>query len=359
MFPSWASPPSIGVKSGGGYAGGMTTIKDVAKRAGVSTAVVSAVISGARGNVRMSEATRLRVEQAIQDTGYRVNHAAKSLSLSRSGVIAAVVPKIANPVFELAIRGMHAAAEEHGDVLLLADALWIEPGSHLMSRIVGTGMVDGVLLRSNQWGNETAEELTKRSIPYVILQNPRPDDSVSVWIDDAAGIGLATTHLLGLGHRRIALVGGPVLPIASCARVDGYRSALRAAGVRFDRSLIKQVGYEPPDLTAATRELLGSARPPSALIIDNIVAAPGAIAALIDLGLRIPADLSIVVYQDLPIADAMRPAPSTVRMPVQQAGMRAYTTLRRMIDGRRVQSAVVTRPAPKLIDRGSTAPYAG
>lgn len=337
----------------------MTTLKDVAKRAGVSTAVVSAVISGARGNIRMSEATRLRVEQAIRDTGYRVNHAAKSLSLSRSGVIAAVVPKIANPVFELAIRGMHAAAEEHGDVLLLADALWIEPGSHLMSRIVGTGMVDGVLLRSTQWGTETAEELTKRSIPYVILQNPRPDDSVSVWIDDAAGIGLATKHLLDLGHRRIGLVGGPVVPIASEVRVDGYRAALRAAGVRFDRSLIKQVGYEPPDLAAATRELLGSARPPSALIIDNIVAAPGAIAAIIDLGLRIPDELSIVVYQDLPIADAMRPAPTTVRMPVQQAGMRAYTTLRRMIDGRRVQSAPVTRPAPKLIDRASTAPHTG
>ncbi|HEY9291162.1 MAG TPA: LacI family DNA-binding transcriptional regulator [Microlunatus sp.] len=334
----------------------MVTIKEVAARAGVSTAVVSAAISGAQGTIRMSEATRERVERAIAETGYRANHAAKSLSLSRSGVIAAVVPKIANPIFELAIRGMQDAAEADGDVLLLADALWIEPGSHLMSRIAGTGMVDGFLLRTTDWGSETAEELTSRSIPFVILQTPIDGGPVAVWVDDRAGIDLATSRLLDQGHRRIALIGGPTGGPTSDGRIDGYRDAMRRAQVRADLTLVRQVGYEPSDVGAETHRLLTSVEPPTALIIDNVVAAPGALAAITDLGIRVPEELSLIVYHDLPLADSLRPAPTTVRMPVFEAGRRGYLALRRLIDGKPARSTTIARPAPKLIDRGSVGP---
>lgn len=328
------------------------TIKDVAKRAGVSTAVVSATITGRAKTVRMSEATRLRVEQAIVETGYRVNHAAKSLRVSRSGVIAAVVPKIANPIFEYAIRGMQAAAEEAGDVLLLADALWIEPGSHLMRRMAGTGMVDGFLLRSAHLRSETIDELTGRSIPYVFLQTPFDDQRTSVWVDEAAGVGTAARHLLRLGHRRIALVGGP----DAGPRVEGYLTALGEFGVEPDPRLIDRVGFDPLAVGRSTTAILSAADRPTAMIIDNMVAAPGALAAIVDLGLRVPEDLSIVVYQDLPSADVMRPAPTTVRMPIYQAGARGYQMLSQVIDGKRVRSGLIKSPRPKLIDRRSTAP---
>lgn len=331
------------------------TIKDVAKLAGVSTAVVSAAMSGRAHNIRMSDATRLRVERAIADTGYRANHAATALRRSRSGVIAAVVPKIANPVFELAIRGMHDAAEKSGDVLLLADAEWIEPGSHLMSRIAGTGMVDGVLLRSTRWGTETSDELTMRSIPFVVLQNPADDHRTSVWVDDEAGIFAATTHLLSLGHRRIAMAGGPELSFGG-TRIDGFVNAMAAFDVEYDRSLVRPIGYDAVALGLEVRRLLTRDDPPTALIIDNILVATGALAAIVDLGVRVPDDLSVVVYQDLPMADHLRPAPTTVRMPIYQAGVRGYRTLRSMIDGKRGRSAVVASPKPKLIDRGSARP---
>jgi DNA-binding LacI/PurR family transcriptional regulator len=331
------------------------TLKDVAKRAGVSTAVVSATITGRAKTVRMSEATRLRVEQAIAATGYRVNHAAKSLRVSRSGVIAAVVPKIANPVFEYAIRGMQAAAEEAGDVLLLADALWIEPGSHLMRRMAGTGMVDGFLLRSTHWGTETIDELTTRSIPYVMMQTPIDDQRTSVWVDDAVGIGAAARHLLRLGHRRIGMIGGPDTGSYLGPRVEGYLAELRAYGVEPDPRLIDQVGFDPVEVGRSAMGMLAAADRPTALIIDNVLAAPGALAATLDLGLRVPEDLSIVVYQDLPSADVMRPAPTTVRMPIYQAGARGYRMLSQLIDGKRVRSSLIKSPRPKLIDRGSTA----
>ena len=335
-------------------AGRKVTIKDVANRAGVSTAVVSAAMSGREHNIRMSDETRLRVERAIVETGYRANHAATALRRSRSGVIAAVVPKIANPVFELAIRGMHAAAEEVGDVLLLADSLWIEPGTGLMSRMAGTGMVDGFLIRSTRWGSETTDELSQRNIPYVILQSPADQDAPSVWVDDSAGISLATQRLLDLGHRRIALVGGPGYAPDPGPRVAGYLQTMAAAGRRVDRTLIRQTGFEPVDVGRAVHDLMTSDRPPTAIVVDNVIAAPGALAAINDLGIRVPDDLSLIVYQDLPVADSMRPAPTTVRMPIYQAGVRGYRTLRRILDGKRVQSVVLSSPKPKLIDRGST-----
>ncbi|HIT77105.1 MAG TPA: LacI family DNA-binding transcriptional regulator [Candidatus Avipropionibacterium avicola] len=334
----------------------MVTIKQVAERAGVSTAVVSAALGGASRTVRMSEATRRRVEQAIAETGYRANHAAKSLSLSRTGVIAAVVPKIANPVFEYVIRGMHAAAEERGEVLLLADSMWIEPGTHLMARMAGTGMVDGFLVRTTEWGSERIEELTRRQLPYVVLQQPGPDDAVSVWIDDRAGIATATRHLLELGHRDIALVGGPPPVDGPGLRTMGFRDALTAAGLPFDPGRVHPIGYDPAAIAARVHELMTGSQRPTALVVDNIISAPGATAALADLGLRVPEDVSVVVYHDLPTADQMRPAPTTVRMPLEQAGRRGYQVLQELIAGQDAVGEVIGDPAPELVDRGSTAP---
>lgn len=339
----------------------MVTIKDVAERAGVSTAVVSAALGGNSRTVRMSEATRQRVELAIAETGYRANHAAKSLSLSRTGVIAAVVPKIANPVFEYVIRGMHAAAEEQGEVLLLADSLWIEPGSHLMARMAGTGMVDGFLVRTTEWGSERSEELTKRNLPFVILQTPAPpapNAPISVWVDDSAGIAAAARHLLELGHRDIAMVGGPRSARGLGTRAGGLRDALAEADLAFDPTRFHPIGFDLGAVEAAVRQVMLGDRRPTALIIDNVSAAQGALAALVDLGIRVPQDVSVVAYHDLPTADHLRPAPTTVRMPLEQAGRLGYQTLQRLIAGQPAQSVVVRTPAPLLVDRGSTAPPA-
>src|SRR5690606_14432966 len=202
---------------------------------------------------------------------------------------------------------------------------------------------------SHQLGSETIEELTSRTIPYVILQTPVEDDGrTSVWVDDHAGIGVATEHLLRLGHRRIALIGGPDQAFGG-PRVEGYLSRLRAAGVRPDPRLIHRSGFDPHTVAQSAMTVLTGPEPPTALIIDNVIAAPGALATIVDLGLRVPDDLSVVVYQDLPAADLMRPAPTTVRMPIYEAGVRGYRTLRRLIDGKRAGSALVKSPRPKLI----------
>lgn len=339
----------------------MVTIKDVAQRAGVSTAVVSAVLGGRSRTVRMSEATRERVTQAIAEIGYSANHAAKSLSLSRTGVIAAVVPKIANPVFEYVIRGMHHAAESHGEVLMLADSMWIEPGTHLMGRMAGSGMVDGFLVRTAEWGSERTEEFTKRRLPFVVLNTPRspedgypPDDMTRVWIDDHAGFHLLGSHLTGLGHRRIGYVGGP--NSLSGHRMAGLIDAMAEAGHTVDPGLMHGVGYDLDRIAQVAREVLTRPDRPTALVVDNVIAAPAVLAVAAELGLSVPEQLSIVAFQDLPAADWMRPAPTTVRMPLFETGIRAYEVLHALIAGEKASSEIVNDPVPELVDRGSTAP---
>ncbi|MFC7844350.1 LacI family DNA-binding transcriptional regulator [Streptomyces sp. NPDC001046] len=333
----------------------MVTLRTVAEHAGVSAAVVSAAISGS-STVRMSEATRQRVLEAIRELGYVPNHAARSLKTSRTGIVATITPKISNPVFDEALRGVQDAADAHEGVVLISDSDRISPGSNLMSRLVGTGMADGFLVRFMAVDNENIAAFTARGVPCVILNGPSDGTHVCVWVDDREGIFLATDHLLELGHRRIALIGGPPTPFTADARGNGYRAAFRSRRLTPPGREWIMPGYEPHDVKTRLSSLMRRSDPPTAVVIDNVVLARGLIAAVADLGLRVPDDLSVIAYHDIPQADFYRPALSTVKMPLYEAGVRGYETLKRMIDGGQGRSATVRKPAPTIIDRGSTAP---
>ena len=177
---------------------------------------------------------------------------------------------------------------------------------------------------------------------------------VCVWVDDLAGIQAATSHLLRLGHRRIAMVGGPSAPFTTDTRGEGYRQAFTASGLTPPSDMIFR-GYLLADVHAAVMSLLGSSTPPTAIVVDNISTASALVAAVHDLGVRVPQDLSVIAYQDIPQADLYRPALTTVAMPLYEAGRRGYAMLQRMIAGQKGQSVVVRRPAPKIINRHSTA----
>lgn len=338
----------------------MVTIRDVAKRAGVSTAVVSAALSGRVGTIRMAEATRIRVEQAVAETGYRANHAAQALRRSHTGIIAAVVPKIANPIFEIAINGMQEAAEDAGDVLLLADAEWAQPGTRLLSRLAGTNMVDGFLVRTVQLGDEAIDEIERYNTPCVVLQAPDDGQYVSVWVDDNLGIYTATKHLLDLGHQRIMLIGGPLHRTDLVdTRKLGFERAFLDHKIAPPMNAVLPIGYSPEDIHKAVKPILKKRDRPTGIVVDNVVAAPGVIAGAVDLGIHIPHELSIVAYHDIPQVDLMRPALTTVQMPVRQAGYHGYKALKRLIQRKSVPSRILSRPLPRLILRQSSGPAPG
>lgn len=332
----------------------MVTLQTVAERAGVSAAVVSAAVSGSK-SVRMSPSTRKRVEEAIRELGYVTNHAAKALKTSRTGLVATITPNLSNPVFDEALRGVQDAADANRGAILLSDSDRVSPGSNLLSRLVGTGMVDGFLVRFHTAAEENISIFQQRNVPCVVLNGPTDGVNVCVWVDDYRGIFVGTTHLLKLGHRRIAMLGGPPTPFTEDTRVDGFRDAFSARDLTPPPAEAVVRGYDPTAIRSTVSQLMKSSEPPTAIIIDNIVAARGLIAAVADLGLRLPDDLSVVAYHDIPQADYYRPALTTIKMPLYEAGVKGYEVLQRMIAGEKVKSHIVRRPAPKIIDRGSTA----
>lgn len=332
----------------------MVTLRDVAERAGVSPAVVSAAISGGSSNVRMSEATRQRVHEAIRETGYRVNHAARSLRTKRTGVVSAVVPKLSNPVFEHVIRGIQDEVARDDGVLLLADADWLTPGSHLLSRLAGRGMTDGFLVRRAQLGDDTIDALTQMQVPCVVLAGP-DGKHPSIWVDDRAGIRCAVSHLLELGHRRIALVGGLALPPSHVdTRHLGFIDAFDAAGIPAPTDLHRPVGYGHAEVRAAVSELIQHPDPPTAIVSDNVNAAPAVYFALAEAGVRVPDEMSVVAYHDVAAADSEWPPLTTVRMPLYDVGVQAAGMLRSLIAGQEEAGRIIEGGA-ELVLRRSTA----
>ncbi len=336
---------------------GMVTQREVAARAGVSPSVVSAVLAGS-SSVRMSEETRRRIEQVIAETGYRTNHAARSLRQARSRIVSAVVPKLTNPIFNQVVAGIETAADLDDTMVIISDSERLAEGGTLLSRLVGTGMADGFLVRETTLGDETIAEFQRRGIPFVVLNGRGTRGHTSVWVDDTAGIAAATDHLLELGHRRIGLVGGPVHGTGTDDRRRGFDQAHAGRRRSVSVELVRPVGYEPEAIHAATRELLALRRRPTALVVDNAWVARAAVAAAIDHHVAIPDELSIITYHDIPTAEFDRPALSSVAMPLDEAGRQGYAVLRRMINGERPRSRVITDPAPRVIDRGSTRPPA-
>lgn len=331
----------------------MVNLRDVAAAAGVSPAVASAAISGGSSNIRMSPTTRKRVLDAAQKSGYRVNHAARSLRTARTGVINAVVPKIANPVFEHVVRGAHDQVTSTDGILMLTDADWLTPDSHLLSRLAARGMTDGFLVRRAQLGDDTIDALQSMQVPCVVLSGP---DGVhpSIWVDDRAGIRLATTHLLELGHRRIALVGGLALPArAQDSRQRGLSEAFESAGATPSSDLHRPVGYALDDVREATRAMLALADRPTAIITDNVTSAVAAYSAIAEAGLRIPDDVSVVGYHDVASAAQLWPALTTVRMPLHEVGVQAARMLQGLIEGEPGESVLVR--GAELVVRDSTA----
>ncbi|MFW6600099.1 LacI family DNA-binding transcriptional regulator [Propionibacteriaceae bacterium Y2011] len=335
----------------------MVTRKDVAALAGVSTAVVSAAISGSN-SVRMSAATRERVMAAIEATGYRVNHAGRALASKRSGIVAAVVPKISNPVFDLALQGVQDAADESSDIVLVSDAARLFTGSNMLDRIVGTGVADGFIVRGTMIGDEPIDKIIARGVPCVVLNGPTDHDHVNVWVDDHAGIRAATDHLLALGHRRIVLVGGPVEESAAKdTRRHGFLEAFRAHRAEPPVDCFHSVGYEPEEIQRTVTELLSRPDAPTGIIVDNVTASIGALAAAADLGVLVPDDLSVIGYHDISLAALIRPAITTIRMPVRESGRQAYRTLAQMIMGEGPgETQLINDPPPELVVRASTGP---
>jgi LacI family transcriptional regulator len=334
----------------------MSTLSDVAARAGVSISAVSRVLSGAPDS-RVSDETRARIQQAASELQYRPNSAGRALRSARSNVVALVVPDLMNAIFIELVRGVEDAAIEHDYLVLLGRTEDIEPGDQRAQKLLGEGRVDALLLQPGDVPF-SADVLAEFGItkPVVLINSVQAGMPGTVTMPDEAGARIAVRHLATLGHKRIGFLGGLPENPTTARREAGFRAEMAASGLSVDPSLITGFGYTAPDGIRGAEQLLRLDDPPTALFVANVNAAIGVLSAARTLGFAVPRDVSVVALHDSWTAENSWPPLTVVKMPWYELGTRAFEEAHRQILGSEPRALVVDDPAPRLIERESTAP---
>ncbi|BDZ54356.1 hypothetical protein GCM10025870_14290 [Agromyces marinus] len=242
-------------------------------------------------------------------------------------------------------------------MVLIARTEGMPDGEETISRLIGEGRVDGVLLQvGDAMRAEDLRVLLEAPLPLVFINSVHPDHVGSVTLEDARGIRIATEHLIELGHRRIAFAGGLPRSDSGQRREAGFRAAMTDRGIEVAEEVVTRLGYEPKQGGAAMEVLARLDDPPTALVVANVNAAHGALLEARRLGLGVPQDLSIVAMHDAWTAANAWPPLTTVRMPLAELGRRAVEDVLRRIETGELEDRVVREPAPELVVRESTAP---
>jgi len=332
------------------------TLKQIAARAGVHPSTVSRVL-------RMDEppegwsASARRVREIAQDLGYRPNLVAAGLRTNRSYAIGVVIPRLTDGVIAAMCQAIDVAASEAGYQILLATPP-DEVEAQLRSvSLLASRQIDGLIVSSLH--RETpvmVESIKAHGVPAIAVNRSAEGGLPSVTAADRQGGTLATEHLISLGHRRIGLIAGPPHASTAWERMQGYVAALRRHGVEVDDSLIVHTDFEVQGGVHGAHRLLNLADPPTAIFSINDTAAIGVMGAARDRGLRIPEDLSLVGYNDIPLVSQLPVPFTTISSPAAPMGAVALQQLLRGLSGGEVAS--MTLPV-SLVTRGSTAPPRG
>lgn len=336
------------------------TSRDVAKRAGVSRTVVSFVLNN-RPHTGIPEETRQRVLQAVADLGYRPNRAARSLVSGSTRAIGVVVSETRNDSYgdtflPALLRSIDGSARAAGYRVVLeyiddrrADNPYLAP--------LREGSVDGLLICGPRPDDQALSELGKAGAPAVVIGDPGASGCASVDVDNAEAARAAVAHLLGHGYRRIGMISNVPLTFASSrARLDGFRRALAEANLPPD-DRVAEGGLEEDSGRRAMESLLGRLPRPDAVFAASDQVAISAMATLQGTGLRVPLDVALIGFDDLPFASRLHPPLSTVHVPAAELGRIASQRLIDLIDGRTLDQSRLILPT-KLVLRQSCGEHA-
>ncbi|MHC2998592.1 LacI family DNA-binding transcriptional regulator [Microbacterium sp. HJ5] len=328
------------------------TLAEIAAEAGVSLATMSKVLNG---RTDVSPATRARLEEHLARHGYQ-----RRTSAQRSEFVELVFHELEPSWSMEVIEGVEDVAHAAGlSVVLTVSGDRHAPSADWIDGVLRRRPV-GVILVFSDIEARYREKLRSRGIPFVIVDpagDPSPDVP-SVGSANWSGGLMATRHLIELGHRRIAAITGPEDMMCSLARVDGYRSAMNAAGLPIDPELIRFGDFHPGGGERHGRELLALADPPTAVFAGSDLQALGVIAAGSAAGLSVPGDLSVVGYDDIALSRWMSPQLTTVHQPLRRMGEEATRLALRLADGATADTLRMDL-ATHLVVRGSTAAYTG
>jgi LacI family transcriptional regulator len=303
----------------------MPTIKDVAKRAGVSPMTVSRVLNNA-SNVKPS--TREKVLEAVEELGYVPSGVAKSLRSKRTHTLALLVPDGANAFWTTVARGVEDAAQDRGYSVLLCNTDENPTKQQNYLDVVIRQQVDGVVIAPCDTDAQNLDKLRRARIPTVVIDRYiKGWDVDTVMGDSIAGARALVRHLIGLGHQRIAVLSGPATTSTASDRVVGYRIALAEAGLTYDPRLVKEGEYRALSGERLTQQLLGEGLAPTAIFAANNALLLGAIVALEKRGLRVPQDIALVCFGDLPNTSHFFPFLTVADFPSYEMGVNAAQLL--------------------------------
>ncbi|MEV6520661.1 LacI family DNA-binding transcriptional regulator [Longispora sp. NPDC051575] len=325
------------------------SIYDVAREAGVALGTVSRVLNGV---ANVSPATRAKVTAAMQRLDYQPSIVARSLASGSSRSVALIVPDLANPFFADIAAGIEEVTDAQDYVVIICSASSTIERERRYLKLLAARQVDGLMLIGSNLTPEGLAQLTQGTPIVQVDREVKSPGAVVVKIDHRLGGYLATSHLLDLGHRTVAFLGGDQDNDASRARYWGYQDALRERGIDPVETRVARGSLDMAGGQSATAELLKRQEEFTAVFATNDLMAMGAMVTLRAAGLSVPADVSLIGFDDIHLAQCTEPPLTTIRQPAAQLGRRAAELLLLQIAEQPHDTRVILDP--ELVVRGTT-----
>jgi DNA-binding LacI/PurR family transcriptional regulator len=327
------------------------TMREVAKRAGVSLATVSRVLNDTE---YISEHTRRRVLKVVRDFNYFKNVHARRLATGRSDIFGLIISEIANPYFPEIVRGYQAMAWSRGFDVLICNTEYDRDRTKAVMRKLRESDVRGVAIVTSSVDRSMASELTAAGIPLVFCNYDSAGKLVAnICIEYEHGINKAIEHVVELGHRRSAVVAGPADNRTAARIKNALVSGLTARGLK--PVCVLESNYRVDAGASAIREVLSHREIPTVVFCGNDLIAMGVMSALEEAGAGVPEDVSVIGFDDISFSFLARPPLTTISVPREQLGIKAFEALDRMLNLKRRQGMTYALETD-LVVRKSTAP---
>ena len=323
------------------------SIREVAKLAGVSIATVSRCINQPD---KVTERTRLKVQEAIVQTGYSPNTLAQSFRRGRTNLVMVVLPSVGDPFFTDVMRGIRSAARAKGYSVVIEETQLNTMTADEIGAMLVSRQTDGLILLASMspFGTDILSAKNRRRLPIVIgceTVAPELADFPSVQIDNVAAAKEATNYLISLGHERIAMIHGQASSLLTRDRELGYRAAMHDAGIDIEDGWFVTGDLTLDGATRATREILSHDPRPTAIFCANDEMAMGCLHEIRAAGLSVPRDISVIGFDDIRYAEVTDPPLTTIRQPAEEIGEKVMYLL-----CREIESEDKGQTEPELVD---------